>query len=603
MSTPSTISARLAAIRTAMDEVGVDAALVRSTDAFFNEYVPKATSTRAWATGFTGSMGDAIVTKDTVHLIVDGRYELQSAQECPDFERTVLPISQTIESGWLALLPTLGITRLAVETDRVGEALYSEVTACGAEAGFDVVPTPISVVETARATLGETPERASGKVWAVGADLSGRTVKERLALVEPLLDAHKLDAYLVMPLDTIAWFCNLRGSFFPYQATFPATALVGRREVMLGTAAHRHIHNLKQRGDVEDEVVASTPRQFLASFRRSLTDRAIKGPIRVGYDAAMVSQAWLDALQKVGIITVAVEDPLAEVKALKTEAELRHMRSAFARADKVVASVRRWLTGRIGNGLDVTEAEVAREVKRRFKRSGAWGLSFNPICGSGPNGAIIHYGTPDAEKAIPHDALFLLDTGAYYEGGYATDLTRTWIPGRFGKPTDRHKHHFTAVLKGAIAGMSARFPKGTTGAMLDAIVRAPLWGEGLDYGHGTGHGVGVNVHEFPPRIAPSAHVELKVGHVFSIEPGVYVDGWGGIRIENLCTVVEDPDNPNMLCVQPLTFSPFDTRLIARRMLDTQERAFLAWFQECAALPHDTMPGLPPRTYEASRPRD
>ena len=207
-------------------------------------------------------------------------------------------------------------------------------------------------------------------------------------------------------------------------------------------------------------------------------------------------------------------------------------------------------------------------------------MSFRPICGADEHGAIIHYGTPDATTPLKEGAVFLCDSGAYYEGGYATDLTRTFVVGKnHVVPTARQKMLFTAVLKSAIAGMRARIPKGTSGDRLDAIVRAPLWAAGLDYAHGTGHGVGVNVHEFPPRVAPRATTSFEVGQVFSIEPGVYLDGEIGIRIENLCTLDVDPDNVDFWRVRPLTFSPLDKRLIDKSQLTGGEKAFLTWFAE------------------------
>jgi Xaa-Pro aminopeptidase len=172
--------------------------------------------------------------------------------------------------------------------------------------------------------------------------------------------------------------------------------------------------------------------------------------------------------------------------------------------------------------------------------------------------------------------LMLLDTGAYFAEGYATDLTRTFLldDGR-AKGNAEQRRLYTLVLKAAVAGMRAAFPRGTTGAALDAIVRAPLWAAGLNYNHGTGHGVGINVHEFPPRVAPGANASLEEGHVFSIEPGVYLPKFGGIRIENLCTVEAAPKMDGFLRVKPLTFSPLDKRLIDTRLLVPDEKAWLA----------------------------
>jgi Xaa-Pro aminopeptidase len=248
--------------------------------------------------------------------------------------------------------------------------------------------------------------------------------------------------------------------------------------------------------------------------------------------------------------------------------------------------VQLWLAQAIERGESVTEAHVAQKTTSLFSRSGAFGLSFKVISAAGKHGAVIHYGTPDDVTPLVKGDLFLLDTGAYYEGGYATDLTRTFlIGGKNTKATREQQRLFTLVLKCAIAGMSARLPVGANGEQLDALVRDALWRHGLDYSHGTGHGVGVNVHEAPPRIALGSRTPLVVGQVFSIEPGVYLPDFGGVRIENLCTLVDDTEpvragvTRKFLRVKPLTFSPLDKRLIDRTLLTAHEKAFLTWFHK------------------------
>jgi Xaa-Pro aminopeptidase len=262
------------------------------------------------------------------------------------------------------------------------------------------------------------------------------------------------------------------------------------------------------------------------------------------------------------------------------------MVSAFARADEVHAKVKSWLCAAVSKGGKITEAEVCQKTEKLFGKSGAVGLSFQVLAAAGKHGAIIHYSHPDGVEPIREGELFLLDTGAFYEGGLATDLTRTFLVGApHVKATDEQRRLFTLVLKGAIAGMRARLPVGATGEQLDALVRQPMWQAGLDYGHGTGHGVGVNVHESPPRVTIGSRVTLEPGQVFSIEPGLYLPDFGGIRIENLCTIVEDSEVPRdgvprrFLRVVPLTFSPLDKRLIDRSLLTAGERAFLTWFHD------------------------
>lgn len=255
------------------------------------------------------------------------------------------------------------------------------------------------------------------------------------------------------------------------------------------------------------------------------------------------------------------------------------MVEAFRTADRVVSQAARWLCSSVEKGTPVTEAEFAARVEKTFRRSGAVGLSFKVISAAGANGAIIHYSHPSPERVIQRGELMLLDTGAYYDEGYATDLTRTFL---VGGPKVRGNAEqcraYTMVLKAAIAGMTAVVPAGAPGISLDAITRKPMWDQGLNYNHGTGHGVGINVHEAPPSINMRSVMPLGVGYVFSIEPGLYVPGWGGIRIENLCTLEEHPAHAGFLRVKPLTFSPLDARLVDRALLTAAERDFLKWFR-------------------------
>jgi Xaa-Pro aminopeptidase len=580
---------RLAALRERMRALGVDALVVRATDGYLNEYVPVADSTRAWLTGFTGSMGDALVTLERALLFVDGRYTLQGRREAKGFEVRQTGLGEPIESGWLAALPELakgGVRVLGVEVERVAASLFDDVARRAQEAGLQVRSlSPSPVAEAKDAELGAV-KRAKGRIWPVARALSGRSVQERLALMASSLDA-SLDGFALVPLDEIAWLANLRGDHFPYQATFRARA-VALKDRVLVAADPKALD-----GELEAGLELVGEGKLEGTLASLVAER---GSLRLGYSPVHTPEAVRQALERAGCILVASESPYSRPRTTKTEAELLHMASAFARADDVVKRAQGWLHGQVSKGAPVTEAELAKKVRSLFKRSGALGLSFNVIAAAGKNGAVIHYGTPDEHTPLKEGELFLLDTGGYYEGGYATDLTRTFLLGKSHvKASAEQQRLFTLVLKGAIAGMSARFPVGCTGEQLDALVRAPLWAAGLNYAHGTGHGVGVNVHEFPPRLMPGNRTKVEPGQVFSIEPGVYLDGFGGVRIENLVTCVEDPEHEGFLRIRPLTFSPLDKRLIDRALLTSQEKAFLAWFAEGSKRPAEerlVMP-LPP----------
>lgn len=561
----ATTTQRVAAVRELMRAQGIDAVIVRSTDRYLNEYVPLEESTRAWLTGFTGSMGDALLTLDQAWLAVDGRYYLQGDQETAGTPFTVerVPLGASIRTSLFGLVKKValaGARRIAYEPDRFALKELDELAALLQPTGAELVPTRPSLIEQARGPV-EEPERP---IRGVDEAAVGLTVADKVARAREALERHDVQAFVVQHLDELAWVTNLRGDDFPYQATFRGVGLLTREAVLLAAAPSR----------IPADVLAARG-AALRLVDPADWSAALPAGGRVGYDPDAVTADVVQTIRARGATPVPMPSPLSALKAKKNEAELRAMRAAFARADAVVEAAQAYVHARVDAGEPVTEADLAAEVERLFRASGATGLSFKVIAAAGKNGAIIHYGTPDPERVIREGELVLLDTGAYYAEGYATDLTRTFLAGSRATATPEQKRYFTLVLKGAIAGMSARLPVGARGDQLDAITRAPLWAAGLDFNHGTGHGVGINVHEFPPRVSPNGGAKLEEGHVFSIEPGVYLPEFGGVRIENLVTLAPAPGLPGFLDVVPLTTSLLDERLFDQELLTDAERAWLA----------------------------
>lgn len=559
---------RLARTRARMDKMGVDAAIVRSTDRYLNEYVPENESARVWLTGFTGSMGDALVTADEALLFVDGRYWIQAdAQVDADLWTVVkVRLGTGLDQALIDRLLSIAASRpkklrIGFEPDRITPRVLSMLQgALGPAATWKALfPSP---VEAARGS--ERPAPKDPEIRALNEAKVGPTVHEKLAQLETLLTECGADALLVQRLDEIMWLTNLRGRELPHQATFKCIALATPERVLVG------IDPSKVPGPVRRarEAVLFMPEAELWTMVGKKAKRR-----RVAFDPANNTVQARGQLEKVGAQIVEVDAPLQPVRARKSPSELSAMKEAFRRADKVVETVIGWACSAVENGERVTEASFAQAVEAEFRKAGAVDLSFRVISAAGKNAAQIHYGEPNPRRVLKEGDLVLLDTGAYYEEGFATDLTRTFLVGGLKqKATDEQKRFYTLVLKAAIAGMNAVLPEGAKGVQLDAIIRAPLWAEGLDYNHGTGHGVGINVHEFPPRVGPSSQTPLEVGHVFSVEPGYYKSSFGGVRIENLCTVVPGPKG--FIQVEPLTFSPLDARLIETSMLSSEEKAFL-----------------------------
>lgn len=570
-----THDARLALVRDALVREGIDALVVRGTDRYLNEYVPHAESTREWLTGFTGSLGDALVTRDGAWLFVDGRYHSQADREVDTARWTVVKnaLGTSNEAACATQLTELAKGRAAgdplvvgYEPERYAISTLEAFSKALNGAAVSLRAVPGSPVERARGAVPFVVEGA-GRVRAVDEARMGRTVAQKLALVREFLASKGAAALLVPKLDEVAWLTNLRAEEMPFQATFRALALVTADALLVSVHA----------SSVDESLRAARPD---VSFVRdgdivaAVEAIAKGGNARVAMDPASTPVALRDLVAASGAEPVAQTSPIVAAKARKTPEELSAMREALAAADDVVARAQRWLRDAVASGQRVTEGDFARQVDRLFREAGAVGLSFKVIAAFGKNGAIVHHPSSE-ETVIARGEMMLLDTGCYFADGFATDLTRTFFVGAADdRPTDEQRRLYTLTLKSAIAGMGARIPKGAVGAQLDGITRAPLWAAGLDYLHGTGHGVGINVHESPPGIGKTSQMAIEEGHVFSIEPGVYLEGVGGVRIENLCTAVADPERVGFLRIVPLTFSPLDASLIDDALLDERERAFL-----------------------------
>ncbi len=540
------------------------ALLVRSSDRHLNEYVPDDDSTRQWLTGFTGSAGEVLVCHDKAFLFVDGRYHQQADHEIDAalFEVVKLSLGEGFEA---AIIRTLAAhapakSRVGYEPGRMSVHELESLQKKTEEQNYDWQPYAPTLVEEARGEL----QAKSEPVRALDEKKLDQSAGDKVQKLATELEKLEVDALLVQTLDELAYLSNLRGSDIPYSATFRGIGLLLPKRLVLGCELQQVPATVRQARLSAVEFVEAE--QFWQHLRAGM---------RIGYDPKTTSAESKTRIEQAGAKAVSVQSPVGPMKAKKGPRELRVMVQAFAKADKVVSQAATWLCTEVAKRAKVSELDFARKVEELFTASGATGLSFKVISAAGRNGSVIHYSHPNPKRLIKQGELMLLDTGAYYEEGYATDLTRTFLVGPPSqKATSEQKRYFTFVLKSAIAGMRARIPFGTRGDQLDAIARAPLWMQGLNYNHGTGHGVGVAVHEFPPRIAPQGTAVLEEGMVFSIEPGVYLEKFGGIRIENLCTLERIKGMPNTLQVKPLTFSPLDQRLIDRKLLNEEERAWL-----------------------------
>lgn len=563
---------RIEKVRDALKRHGLAAVLVPSSDPHLSEYLPERWQGRQWLSGFTGSMGTLVVTLDTAAVFADSRYWVQAEAELAGTGTELVKIPagnspQHVE--WLA-------THL-----KPGEAVGVDGSVLGlAAAQFlrDVLDRAGIRLRTDFDALAEVwPERPGlpqAKVYEHRAPQAPLPRSAKLAAVRAAMAGHGATHHFVSTVDDIAWLFNLRGADVNFNPVFLAHALMDASGVRLFVAEGK-VDAALQAALANDGVRVEPYAQAgiaLAALPASAV--LLIDPRRITFGLrANVG----DAVKVVEAI-----NPSTLLKSRKTEAEAVHVRDAMAQDGAAMCEFYAWFEGALGKER-MTELTIDEKLSAaRARRPGFVGLSFNTIAAFNANGAMPHYrATPDSHAVVEvkpgEGGLLLIDSGGQYLGG-TTDITRVWP---IGAITAAHRRDYTLVLKGTLALSRTRFPRGTLSPMLDAIARAPLWEHGLDYGHGTGHGVGyfLNVHEGPQSISrtiPDASMAMEVGMITSIEPGVYRPGRWGVRIENLvmnvpaASLAAQGEFGEFLEFETLTLCPIDTRCIERSLLRQDE---------------------------------
>jgi len=558
---------RVAALRAALSRRGIAGFVVPRADEHQGEYVPPAAERLAYMTGFTGSAGLAVVLADRAAVFVDGRYTLQAADQVDGEIFEVVPIAEKTVAEWLeeALGPG---DRLALDPwlhTRSGvRALEKAARKAGAELIFDA-GNAVDAIWTDR----PGPPKAPAEPHPL--DLAGRaSADKRTDIAAELEKAGCRAAVLSLP-DSICWLLNVRGGDVPHNPVVLSFALIFDDGRVAWFVDPDKITETV-RAALDDGVGIKAPDLFESALRSLGTEAA-----RVRVDPATAPYAVFRLLEAAGATLDEGPDPCLLPKAVKNETELAGARAAHRRDGVALTRFLHWLDGEAAEGT-VTEMSAANRLEDfRRETNRLEDQSFDTISGAGPNGAVIHYRVTEAtNRPLGPDEIYLVDSGAQYRDG-TTDITRTVIN---GTPTDEMRDRFTRVLKGHIAIATAVFPEGTTGTQLDTLARLALWQAGLDFEHGTGHGIGsyLSVHEGPQGISKRpSDVKLKPGMILSNEPGYYKAGAYGIRIENL-VVVEPRTIPGaektMLGFETISFAPIDRRLILPDLLSADERAWL-----------------------------
>ncbi len=551
-------------IRKAMQSQGLDGFLVPHEDEHQNEYLPEANDRLAWATGFTGSAGAAVVLKDRAAVFVDGRYTLQVRDQV---DQQTFEIRDLVEGGVPAYLEERAPKGGVIGYDprlHSPEALAS-LRAAAEKAGAKLLPVETNPLDAAWGA--ERPAQPTAPIVPHPLQYAGEDSASKRARVGDSLKAMGADAAVITAPASIAWLFNVRGGDV-IRSPLP----IGQAVLNADGTARVFLDPAKVTEDLPAWLGNQVSLEKPEALPGALAE--LKGK-SVLVDPALSSAWYFGALDDAGATTVKAMDPVALPRACKNAVEIEGARRAHVRDGAALTRFLHWLATEGQEGLP-DEVTVVRKLEGFREATGALkDLSFDTIAGAASNGAVVHYRpTQRLNKKAETGSLFLVDSGAQYLDG-TTDVTRTVS---IGEPTQEMRERFTLVLKGHLALAAIRFPPGTSGSAIDALARAPLWMAGLDYDHGTGHGVGsyLGVHEGPQRIAKAPNnVALRPGMILSNEPGYYKTGEYGIRIENLQYVTEARDiaggERKMLGFETLTLAPIDRRLIETRLLTAAER--------------------------------
>jgi Xaa-Pro aminopeptidase len=558
-------AARVAALRGELKRRGLDGFVVPRADRQQNEYLPASEERLAWLTGFTGSAGAAVVLADRAALFADGRYSVQAATQVDgkifSIEHLVEhPPEQWLEQN-LGKGAKLGYDPWLHTSDQV-----EKLRKAAASAGAELVAVDSNPIDT---LWHDRPAPPAGAATLRELKLAGEAAPDKLKRIRVELKKIRADALLVSDPQNVAWAFNIRGADVTHTPLALAFALIpqdGRPSLYIEAAKL----NNQVRHAIEEFSDVRVPEDLPPDLGK------LNGKV-VRLDQASASDALTRLLTDTGGKLQRGTDPIALLKATKNHAEIVGSRAAHKRDGVAMARFLAWFDKEAPSGK-LTEIDAVAALESFRRDTGALkDISFPTIAGAGPNGAIVHYRvTRASNRRIGTNELFLIDSGAQYEDG-TTDITRTVI---VGEPSEEIRDRFTRVLKGHIAIATAVFPENTSGAQLDPLARTALWQAGLDFDHGTGHGVGsyLSVHEGPARISKLGTVALRRGMILSNEPGYYKTAAYGIRIENLVLVIAAPEpvgaEKPLNAFETLTLAPIDRRLIETRMLTTKERIWL-----------------------------
>ncbi len=543
---------RISALRALMEERGYDAYMVPTDDNHQSEYVGEHFKARAFITGFTGSAGTAVITKDTAGLWTDGRYFIQAEQQLSGSGVKLFKMGEpdvpTVEDFIADILPEGGTLGFDGRVVAMGEGQALEAAAAKKNGKIDYSTDLIDKIWEDRPALSEEP------AFALGVEYTGESTESKLKRIRKAMEEEGADIHIIAALDDVCWTTNLRGNdieFFPLLLSY---AVITKEEMKLYIDERKLSDEMK--ADLAKDNISLRPYNAIYDDVKELSAESA-----ILVDPSRLNYALYNNLPKEAKVIEKV-NPTVLMKAMKNDTEIKNIKNAHVKDGIAVTKFMYWLKKNVGK-TEITEIRAAEKLEEfRKEQEGYLWQSFEPICGSGEHAAIVHYAaTPETNVPVVTDGLFLTDTGGGYMEG-STDITRTFA---FGKLTDQMVEDFTTVLLCNLRLARAVFMHGTCGYNLDILARMPAWERGINYNHGTGHGVGylMNIHEAPSgfRIAirERERAVIEPGMVITDEPGIYIEGSHGIRTENelLVRKGQKTEYGQFLYFEPITYVPID----------------------------------------------
>lgn len=570
VSKPETAPARVAKLRSLFDQLGVDAILVPRSDEYLGEYVPACAERLAWLTSFTGSAGTTLILRDKAIVFTDGRYTSQVGKQCDPDTFLIEDIVSNPPSKWIEDNTTglkLGLDPWTFPSSGI-ERLENALSSTKGEI-IMLSSNPIDQIWDDR------PEEPAAEISIQLQEYSGQLAKDKIATIRADFETSKADAVIIADPQSVCWIFNIRGNDVAHTPLTLSRAIIYKDlepkifidEQKLNTEAKAYLTQLAEIHSIDD---------FEAALKKL---GANNGDVLL--DQQISSHAISTTLTDSGCKVINKADPALTPRAIKNSSEIDGAIKAHKIDGVAIVHFLTWLHAqtpeeldeiKVASKLEATRSEIGQKLHMPLKE-----ISFDTISGSGPHAAIIHYRVDEnSNRQLKNGEMILIDSGGQYEAG-TTDITRTI---GLGDVPHEQKRFFTLVLKGMIDISLLKFPKGTRGVDIDAFARIALWKAGVDYAHGTGHGVGsyLSVHEGPQSISKRAMIELESGMIISNEPGYYRDDAFGIRIENLVTVEPPQDIDGgeiaMLGFNTLTLCPIDRNLILSDLLNSEELEWL-----------------------------